>query len=75
MLENQLEIRRMRSALEAIARRRLVLVRPERLTPLAFPLWAERLQSQILSSESWRDRVQRMADSLERSARRQRKTA
>ncbi len=75
VLENQLETRRMRHALESIARRRIVIERPERLTPLAFPLWAERLQSQIMSSESWRDRVERMAASLERSARRQRKSA
>ncbi|MEJ2601870.1 MAG: ligase-associated DNA damage response DEXH box helicase [Gammaproteobacteria bacterium] len=75
VLENQLETRRMRGALESIAGRRIVLERPERLTPLAFPLWAERLQSQIMSSESWRERVVRMAASLERSASRRRKSA
>jgi ATP-dependent Lhr-like helicase len=37
------------------------------LTPLAFPLWAERLQFQV-SSESWKDRVQRMAVQLEKAA-------
>ncbi len=68
VLENQLEARRMRATLEAIAGRRLVIERPERLTPLAFPLWAERLQSQIVSSEGWRERVERMAASLERAA-------
>lgn len=75
VLENQLETRRMRAALTAIGRKNIVIERPERLTPLAFPLWAERLQSQILSSETWRDRVERMAASLERAADRRRKSA
>lgn len=75
VLENQLEVRRMREALAAIGGKRIVMERPERLTPLAFPLWAERLQSQILSSETWRDRVERMAASLERAAERRRKSA
>ncbi|WP_405243058.1 ligase-associated DNA damage response DEXH box helicase [Lentisalinibacter salinarum] len=75
VLESQLEARRMREALAAIGGKRIVIERPERLTPLAFPLWAERLQSQIMSSETWRDRVERMAASLERAAERRRKSA
>lgn len=38
------------------------------LTPLAFPLWADRLRSQIISTESWRERIDRMIASLERAA-------
>lgn len=72
VLDNQLEVARMRETLSALAGRLLVLERPERLTPLAFPLWAERLQSQIMSSESWRDRVTKMAARLERAAVRRR---
>jgi ATP-dependent Lhr-like helicase len=75
VLENQLETRRMRETLASIGQKEIVVERPERLTPLAFPLWAERLQSQILSSETWRDRVERMAASLERAAERRRKSA
>lgn len=37
-----------------------------RLTPLAFPIWAERVQARV-STESWRDRVQRMSMRLERA--------
>ena len=37
---------------------------PRKLTPLAFPLWAERLRGQ-LSSESWKTRVARAAEQLE----------
>ncbi len=75
VLENQLETRRMRETLASIGQKNIVIERPERLTPLAFPLWAERLQSQIMSSETWRDRVERMAASLERAAERRRKSA
>ncbi|MEM8546638.1 MAG: hypothetical protein AAGF46_00620, partial [Pseudomonadota bacterium] len=44
----------------------------ERLSPFAFPLWAERLQAQTMSSERWRDRVERMAAQLNRNANRRR---
>lgn len=39
-----------------------------RLTPLAFPLWSERLQSQTLSSETFRARIERTLRGLERAA-------
>jgi ATP-dependent Lhr-like helicase len=68
VLEGQLETVRLRACLERIAAQRLVLLAPPRLTPLAFPLWAESLQSQILSTESWEERVLRMVESLERAA-------
>ncbi len=68
VLERQLEYRRMHAALAALAARTIVLSAPERLSPLAFPLWAERLQSQTMSSESWRERVLKMAARLERHA-------
>ena len=68
VLEAQLELKRLRRALEDIARCRWVVVRPERLSPLAFPLWAESVQSQTVSSETWRTRIERMAGSLEKAA-------
>lgn len=43
---------------------RLLQQAPRRLTPLAFPLWAERLRGQ-LSSEDWKSRVARAARKLE----------
>ena len=69
VLDAQLESTRMRAALERIATARLIIVDTERLSPFAFPLWAERLQSQVMSSESWQQRVARMADQLNASAR------
>jgi ATP-dependent helicase Lhr and Lhr-like helicase len=64
VLDQQLEISRLRALLEQAARQRMVLTRPVRLTPLAFPLWAEMIRGQV-SSESWSDRVRRMAAQLE----------
>ena len=68
VLEHQLDYQRLADALERAQRSALVLREIERFTPLAFPLWAERL-SQQLSTEDWRDRVQRMAATLETAAR------
>jgi ATP-dependent helicase Lhr and Lhr-like helicase len=42
-----------------------VLQHPGRLTPLSFPLWAERLQTQTVSTETWQQRVERAASRLE----------
>ena len=66
VLDNQLQIERLTNVLQRIAMQTIMLERPKRLTPLAFPLWADRLQSQTISSESWRVRVLKMIDSLER---------
>ena len=67
VLEQQLELRRTREALERLATVRLVIRRPGRLTPLAFPLWADSLRAE-LSSEKWADRVARMLARLEADA-------
>lgn len=69
VLAQQLETTRLARTLADIQGRNVILVNTERMTPLAFPLWAERLQSQIISSEDWRTRVMRAADRLERAAR------
>ncbi len=67
VLERELEIERIRKALSCIARQSLIVTEPPRLTPLAFPLWVERVASQV-TTESWRDRVERMTQSLEKAA-------
>jgi hypothetical protein len=53
VLEGQLEARRCAPASSVSRRSEIALVAPPRLTPLAFPLWAESLQSHVLSTESW----------------------
>jgi ATP-dependent Lhr-like helicase len=68
VLSRELEVVRMRHTLERIANEQITVVRPERFTPLSFPLWVERIRSQQVSSERWMDRVQRMVVQLERAA-------
>ena len=65
VMERTLEVSRLRRALESLGSRRIRVTHPARLTPLAFPLWAERVRERV-SSESWEDRVRAMAESLER---------
>lgn len=72
VMEEQLDIRRLRELLERVATQQLVLMTPERFTPLGFPLWVERQRSKV-STEGWRQRVQRMLDTLERHAQKKRK--
>lgn len=65
VLASQLDVQALRALLQRCSERRLLLQRPQRLTPLAFPLWAESIRGK-LSSEDWRTRVQRAAQRLER---------
>ena len=67
VLSNQLEYQRLTDTLAAMASSHLVFNDTPRLTPLAFPLWAER-QRNRLSSEDWQSRIERMIASLERAA-------
>jgi ATP-dependent Lhr-like helicase len=68
VLEYQLDQAQLRHSVEQLAAQSWCLVRPGRLTPLSFPLWAERLQTQTLSTESWHKRIGREAGRLERMA-------
>ena len=67
VLEEALEIRRLRSALQGISRSSLAIHTTERLTPLAFPLWAERLRNR-LTTQRWEERVAGMVAQLEGAA-------
>jgi len=68
VLDRELEVVRLRRALEQMAARRIVIVDTRRLTPLAFPVWADRIRSQHVTSERWSDRVQQMLAELEAEA-------
>ncbi|HEX4793883.1 MAG TPA: ligase-associated DNA damage response DEXH box helicase [Humisphaera sp.] len=68
VLERQLEFARLRTALERIERQRILMTSPLKLSPLAFPLWAERIASQQLRLESGGDRIARLAQQLEAAA-------
>jgi ATP-dependent Lhr-like helicase len=68
VLESQLEHSRLGRTLERLSSSRLTVLEPKRLTPLAFPIMADRLREDILSSERLVDRVRRMQISLENAA-------
>ena len=69
VLDAQLDYRELRMLLGRLSRLPITVMRPPRLTPLGFPLWADRLQTQILSTESWKTRIEREARRLEKIAR------
>ena len=64
VLERQFEFQRMEGALARIATLELVIVDTQRISPLAFPLWAEHIQSR-LSTQGWLERIMDMARELE----------
>ena len=68
ILDRQLEITRLQATLDRIAGQRIVQIHTARLSPLAFPLWAEQLRSSQVSSESYATRLARMLSDLEGDA-------
>ena len=68
VLEQQLEFSRLEATLIGLAKRRWRLETPERLTPLSFPLWAESVNSQTMSSMNFQQRVESMLNILEQAA-------
>jgi ATP-dependent Lhr-like helicase len=68
VLEGQLDHVQLLESLRRIATQAWRVMTPGRYTPLSFPLWTDRLQTQTLSTESWQKRVEREARKLERMA-------
>ncbi|MEM9446220.1 MAG: ligase-associated DNA damage response DEXH box helicase [Verrucomicrobiota bacterium] len=64
ILEGQLEFTRLSKTLERLEKIPVRYQVTERLTPMAFPLWAEILHTEV-SSETWHDRIQEMVSKLE----------
>jgi ATP-dependent Lhr-like helicase len=63
----QLEVRRLRQAMEEVQTMKIVQIGTPRLTPLSFPLWAMWVQGQV-TTEQWGDKVRRMAEQLQAAA-------
>lgn len=61
ILEKQLEFTRLHCVIQELTRRPFHLVETEHLTPMAFPLWADRLQSTLVAV----DAATRLADMLD----------
>lgn len=68
VLEQQLEYSRLENALQGLKKRKWHLLYPSRLTPLSFPLWAESVNSQTMSSQSFSQRIQSVLNELEQAA-------
>ena len=68
ILERQLELTRLRQTMRDTSDREIVKVYCQRLTPMAFPLWADGISSH-LSTEDFRTRLERMLRELEEDAR------
>ncbi len=66
ILEHQLEIERLQKTLSAIHQRPFHLVETKRLTPMAFPLWADRL-SAFLPAGDASTRLEKMLAQLQES--------
>lgn len=64
VLNLNLDKTRLEKALKEINKHKIIITKPERFSPFAFPLMAERLR-ETLSYEKWEDRISRLAMSLE----------
>lgn len=67
VLERQFEFRRLHDTLQSLATREIRIVETVRLTPLAFPIWAEFVQSR-LTTKDWLAQIADMARDLEQAA-------
>lgn len=67
VLERQLEFTRLQETLAALEAKKLILQHCDRLSPMAFPLWADGISSH-LSTEDFATRLDRMLAALEAAA-------
>lgn len=67
VLERQFEFRRLADAVDRITSQEIVVVETPRLTPFAFPIWAEFIQSR-LTTKDWLAQITDMARDLEGAA-------
>ncbi len=63
-MEQQMEELRLRQALDRIQKSRIVLRFPSQPTPLSFPIIADGLNRNNVTSEKMEDRIKRMIESL-----------
>ncbi len=67
VFDQQMEEVRLRNALQRIQNNRIIIMFPQRLTPLSFPIIVDGLSRYNLSSERLEDRVKRMQQQLEKA--------
>ncbi|MBX2962658.1 MAG: ligase-associated DNA damage response DEXH box helicase [Cyclobacteriaceae bacterium] len=61
VMDFQLEEARLRQALERINHQKIIITRPDKPTPFAFPIMVDRLSRDKLTSEQLKDRIQKMS--------------
>jgi len=64
VLDKQLEFARLRAAVERLRDQPIDTAEPGALTPLAFPLFADRLRAETISTEKWEDRLRRQIEEI-----------
>jgi len=67
ILEKQLEYSRLRDSLEDLQQRQIHLIETKNLTPMAFPLWADRLSATLPAGDA-ATRLEQMLENLNREA-------
>ncbi|MGJ8678576.1 MAG: ligase-associated DNA damage response DEXH box helicase [Akkermansiaceae bacterium] len=67
ILDNQLELTRLKKTMESLSTRPFFFKECKRLTPMAFPLWADRLQAHLQGDDAT-TRLEKMLTSLENAA-------
>ena len=65
LMNDQMEEQRLRNMLQRIARSRIIIKRPDKLTPFSFPVKVDSMR-ESMSSEKLEDRVRRMQMELSR---------
>jgi ATP-dependent Lhr-like helicase len=66
VLEQQLEVSRLKAALALLAPQTIVMKSTKQITPMAFPIWAQRIASQTIRVEEAGSRIERMVAKLEK---------
>ncbi|MBU6157905.1 MAG: ligase-associated DNA damage response DEXH box helicase [Bacteroidetes bacterium] len=64
VFEQQMEERRLRAALKRIRESQIIITHPERFTPMSFPIIADGLNRNNLSTEKLAERIKRMQEQL-----------
>ena len=67
ILEKQLEFRRLKNSIIDLQERPIHLIETEYLTPMAFPLWADRLSATLPAGDA-ASRLEQMLENLNRAA-------
>ncbi|MNR56994.1 DEAD/H associated [compost metagenome] len=63
-LDQQLEEKRLRQALEKIRQQEVIITYPDRPSPFSFPIMVDRLREEM-SSEKLEDRVNKLIEQIE----------